>query len=101
MSREGSPQASPFVLYLSWLEERLWPCDVPRRLVGDLLPGVPVEHAEEVVVGPGHDGSVVTVPAALELVENAVVLVQGAELGAQVLVDLEIRFKITSSGAKL
>ena len=66
--------------HFSRLEQRLGLGDLPGRLVGDLLLEVAVEHAEEVVVGAGHDGGVVAVPAALELVKDAVVLIQAAQL---------------------
>lgn len=61
---------------LSRLEHRLRLDDVPGRFQRDVLLAVAVEHAEEVVVAAGHDRTVVAVPAALELVEDAVVLVQ-------------------------
>ena len=66
--------------HFSWLEQRLGLGDLPGRLVGDLLLEVAVEHAEEVVVGAGHNGGIVAVPAALELVKDAVVLIQAAQL---------------------
>ena len=75
--------------YLSGLEERLGLGDFPGRLVGDLFVRVAVKHSEEVVVGTGHDGSIVAVPTALELVENAVVLVERAQFRAQIFVNLE------------
>ena len=75
--------------YLARLQNGFGFRDFPGRLVGDLLPGVSVEHPEEVVVGAGHDGRVVAVPTALELVENAVVLVERAEFRTEILVDLE------------
>jgi len=53
------------------------------------LPGVSVEHSEEVVVGAGHDCRVVAVPTAFKLVENAIVLVQRTKLWTQILVDLK------------
>lgn len=62
--------------HLARLEHRLRLDDVPGRLQRDVLLAVAVEHAEEVVVAAGHDRTVVAVPAALELVEDAVVLVQ-------------------------
>ena len=68
------------VTHFSRLEQRLGLGDLPGRLVGDLLLEVAVEHAEEIVVGTGHDGGVVAVPAALELVKDAVVFVQAAQL---------------------
>lgn len=64
------------ITYFSRFEYCFGLGNVPGRLVGDLLPGVPVKHPEEIVVRSGHDGRVVAVPATLELVENAVVLVQ-------------------------
>merc|ERR1712061_943085 len=72
--------ALPGRRYFSRLEQRLGLGDLPGRLVGDLLLEVAVEHAEEIVVGAGHDGGVVAVPAALELVKDAVVLVEAAQL---------------------
>ena len=44
------------------------------------LPGVPIEHSEEVVVGAGHDSRIVAVPTAFKLVENAIVFVQRTKL---------------------
>lgn len=61
---------------LARLEDRLRLDDVPGRFQRDVLLAVAVEHAEEVVVAAGHDRTVVAVPAALELVEDAVILVQ-------------------------
>ena len=49
-----------------------------------------VQHPpKEIVVAAGHDRRVGPIPAALELVEDAVVLIEAAQLGAQVLVDGE------------
>ena len=49
-----------------------------------------VQHPpKEIVVAAGHDSRVGPIPAALELVEDAVVLIEAAQLGAQVLVDGE------------
>ena len=46
-----------------------------------------VQHPpKEIVVAAGHDSRVGPIPAALELVEDAVVLIEAAQLGAQVLV---------------
>lgn len=61
---------------LARLQDRLRLDDVPGRFQRDVLLAVAVEHAEEVVVAAGHDRTVVAVPAALELVEDAIVLVQ-------------------------
>lgn len=72
--------------HLPRLQHRLRLDDVPGGLQRDVLLAVAVEHAEEVVVAAGHDRAVVAVPAALELVEDAVVLVQRAQLRAEVLV---------------
>lgn len=74
--------------HLPRLQHRLRLDDVAGRLERHVLLAVAVEHAEEVVVAAGHDRAVVAVPAALELVEDAVVLVQRAQLRAEVLVDL-------------
>lgn len=65
----------------------LRPGDVAGRLERDVALRRPVEHAEEVVVRAGEDGLVVVAPATFELVEDAVVFVQRAQLGAQVLVN--------------
>lgn len=62
--------------------------NVARRLHSDVLLGIPVKHSEKVVVTTSHDGGVIPVPTALELVKNAVVLVQRAQLMPQVLVNL-------------
>lgn len=72
--------------HLARLEYRLRLGDFARRLQRDLALRRAVEHAEEVVVGAGHDRSIVAVPAALELVEDAIVLVQRAQFRPQVLV---------------
>lgn len=63
--------------------------DLLGRLQCALALRRPVEHAEEVVVRARHDGRVGAVPAALELVEDAVVLVEGAQFGTQVFVNLK------------
>lgn len=61
---------------LARLQDRLRLDYVPGRFQRDVLLAVAVEHAEEVVVAAGHNRTVVAVPAAFELVEDAVVLVQ-------------------------
>ena len=66
--------------YLAWFKHSLGFRDFSGSFERDLLPRISVEHAEEVVVGAGHDGGVVAVPAALELVKDAVVLIQAAQL---------------------
>jgi len=71
-----------------WLEHRLRLDNVPRGLQRDILFRIAIEHAEEVVVASGHYRAVLAVPTALELVKDAVVLVQRAQLGAQVFMDL-------------
>ena len=50
---------------------------------------------EEVVVASSHNLGVVSVPATLELIKDAIILIQGTQLGAQIFVDLEsFRFKM-------
>ena len=44
---------------------------------------------EEVVVASSHNLGVVSVPATLELIKDAIILIQGTQLGAQIFVDLE------------
>ena len=44
------------------------------------------DSPEEVVVAPSHNGRVCSIPAALKLVEDAVVLIQRAKLRPEVLV---------------
>ena len=56
------------------------------RFIADLGAGLEVVDAEEVVVGAGHDSLGRAAPAALELVEDAVVLVERAEARAEVVV---------------
>ena len=56
------------------------------RFVADLGAGLEVVDAEEVVVGARHDSLGRAAPAALELVEDAVVLVERAEARAEVVV---------------
>ena len=56
------------------------------RFVADLGAGVEVVDTEEVVVGARHDSLGRAAPAALELVEDAVVLVERAEARAEVVV---------------
>lgn len=80
-------------VYLSWFEHGLGFGDVARRLERHVALGRPVEHAEEVVVWASHNGRVVAVPAALELVKDAVILVQRAQLRPEVLVHLIISNK--------
>lgn len=55
---------------------------------GHVTFGVPVKHAEEVVVGAGHDHAVRAVPGTLKLVKDAVVFVKGAQLAAEVIMNL-------------
>lgn len=63
-------------VHFARLEDRLRLDDVLRRLHCHVLLVVAIKDAEEVVVTAGHDGRVRPVPAALELVENAIVLVK-------------------------
>ena len=42
---------------------------------------------EEVVVAPGHNSRVCSIPATLELVKDAIILIQRTQLGPQILVD--------------
>lgn len=69
------------------LKRRLGPGNLARCLQRHIPLGGPVEHAEKVVVRARQDGLVVVAPAALELIEDAIILVQRAQLGAQVLMD--------------
>jgi len=75
--------------HLSGFEHRLWLGNLSRCLQRHFLAGASVKHPKEIVVAAGHDSRVGPVPAALELVEDAVVLIEAAQLGAQVLVDGE------------
>lgn len=68
------------------LERRLRPGDLARCLQRHVPLRRTVKHAKEVVVRARQNGLVVVAPAALELVEDAVVLVEGTQLGAEVLV---------------
>lgn len=72
----------------AWLQHRLRLDDVPGRLQRYILFRVAIEYAEEVVVAPGHYRTILAIPTALEFVEDTVVLVQRAQLGAKVFVDL-------------
>lgn len=58
------------------LEDRFGSSDLARRLQRHIPLRRPVEHAEKVVVRSRQNGLVVVAPAALELVEDAVVLVE-------------------------
>lgn len=80
----------PARAHLARLQQRLRLDDVPTRLQRHLLLRVAVEHAEKVVIATRHYRRIVPVPAALELVENAIVLVQGTQFAAQVLVHLGV-----------
>ncbi len=57
---------------------------VARGLEENVVGGVAIKDAEEVVIGAGHDLRVVAAPRCLELVEDAVVLVEIAQLGSQI-----------------
>ena len=46
---------------------------------------------EEVVVASSHYLGVVSVPATLEFIKDAIILIQGTQLRAQIFVDLEIK----------
>lgn len=72
--------------HLARLQYCSWLGDLLGRLQRNITFRIPVEHFEEVVVRAGHDGLVVARPAALELVEYAIVLVQRTQFRAQVLV---------------
>lgn len=61
---------------LAGSEDRLGLGNLTGGFQGHLLLGGAVKHPEEVVVGAGHDRRIGAVPAALKLVEDAVVLVQ-------------------------
>lgn len=74
--------------HFAWFERGPRFAALPGRLQCDVPPGVAVEHSEEVVVGAGHDGTVTAIPAALKLVKDAVVFIQGAEFTAKVFMDL-------------
>lgn len=75
-------------VHFARLQDRLRLDDVLRRLHRDVLLRVTIEDPEEIVITAGHDRRVGPVPAALELIENAIVLVQRTQLRAQVFVDL-------------
>lgn len=45
--------------HFAGLERGPWFAALPGRLQCDVPPGVAVEHSEEVVVGAGHDGTLV------------------------------------------
>ena len=91
MVRLISHPTSEFISYLSWLENSFRFGDFSRGFVGHFLSAVSIEHAEEVIVWSGHDGGIVPVPAALELVENAIVFVQRTQFRTQVLMHLITR----------
>ena len=78
-----------FITYLSWFENGFRFCDFFRGLISDLFAAGSVKHAEEVVVGAGHDGGVIAVPTALEFVKDAIVLIQRAQLRPQIFVNLK------------
>ena len=77
------------ITYLSWFENGFRFCDFFRGLISDLFAAGSVKHAEEVVVGTGHNGGIVAVPTALEFVKDAIVLIQRAQLRPQILVNLK------------
>jgi hypothetical protein len=70
------------------LQDRLRLDDVLRRLHRHVLFRVAVEDSEEVVVTAGHYGRVGAVPATLELIENAIVLVERTEFCSQIFMNL-------------
>ena len=78
-----------FITYLSWFKNGFRFCDFLRGLISDLFAAGSVKHAEEVVVGAGHDGGVIAVPTALEFVKDAIVLIQRTQLRPQILVNLK------------
>jgi len=77
--------------HLSRLQHCFGLRDFSGGFEGDFFSRVSIEHAEKVVVGAGHDGAVVAVPATLELVENTIVFIERTQLRSQILVN-RVRF---------
>jgi len=79
----------PTRTYLSRFEHCLWLGHFSGGLQRHLFTRAPVKHSEEVVIATGHDGRVRPIPTALKLVEDAVVLIEGAQFGTEVLMNSE------------
>lgn len=76
-------------VHFARLQDRFRFDDILRRFHRDVLLRVAIEDAEEVVVTARHNRAVRSVPAALKLVENAIVLVKRTQLCSQVFVNLK------------
>ena len=74
--------------HLARLKYGFWFSNISGRFISHFLSRVSIKHPEEIVVGTGHDGGIGTVPAAFELVENAIVFVQRTQLCTQILMNL-------------
>lgn len=68
--------ALPSRANLAGLEHRAGLATLPGRLQRHVLPVTPVEHSKEVVIGACHHDTVVSIPTALKLIKDAVVLIQ-------------------------
>lgn len=73
----------------SWLQHRLRLNDIPGRFQRYILFRVSIKYSEKVIIATGHYRAILAVPTALKLVENAVVLIQRAQLSAQVFMNLK------------
>lgn len=64
--------------HFAWFQHHFRFNNIARCFECEFLDGaaVAIKHAEEIVVAARHDGRVIAVPAAFELVEDAIVLVQ-------------------------
>ena len=80
--------------YLSWLEDCPWFGDFFACFQHDFPFVVSIKDLEKVIVGSSHDVLIVSVEATFKLVEYKVVLVETAQLGSKILVNV-IRFNRT------
>ena len=76
-------------IYLSWFQDGFGLRNLFGGFISDFFAGRTVKHAEEIVVRASHDGSIIAIPTALKLIKDAIVFVQRAQLGSQILMNLK------------
>jgi len=72
---------------LSWFQDGFGLRNLFGGFISDFFAGRTVKHAEEIVVRASHDGSIIAIPTALKLIKDAIVFVQRAQLGSQILMN--------------
>jgi len=77
--------------HLAWFEHCLWFSNFSRCFQCHFLPRIAIKHSEKVVVTSCHDGGVCSVPSTFKLIKDAIVLVQGAQFGPEILMHLNTR----------